>query len=300
MSSLLAKLLVIDPQNDFCDIPQNELPVIGHRSIGGLQIEVTERPALPVAGAHFDMLRLADFVKAAGERLNRIVVTLDSHPFVAIERTTFWQDAQGQEVQPFTQITASSVRQGAFSPVNSDRSEPISGKPLRAAVIDLLDRLEAAGRFTLMAWPVHCVTATWGANIHRALAEELAQWERSSSFPVRKVLKGEYPLAEHYGAFEAETPLFEVPSTRFNGDLADELRCDVLFVGGEASSHCVATSVEQLIRYRKTGEGIVLLTDCMSPVAGFEQDAKAACEQAVQAGAKLMTSSEAIAFLRRA
>lgn len=290
-----AKLLVIDPQNDFCDIPADLLPMAG-----GQPGRVTETPALAVSGAHADMLRTADFITQAGRALAGITVTLDWHPFVAIERTTFWQDADGREVAPFTPITAADVSAGKYVPVNGDRIEPLSGKPLTARVIELLGRLEAAGRYTLMVWPVHCVAGTWGANIHRSVADALAQWERGADAPVIKAHKGQYFLTEHYGAFEAETPLAEVPSTQFDTALARGLTegVDTLFVAGEASSHCVSASVDQLIGYRRTGKGIVLITDCMSPVSGFAAQADAFLARARDAGSETLTAAQALQRLR--
>lgn len=290
----LTKLLLIDPQNDFCDLPEGMLPKLG--GVNSEPLRVAHSPALAVVGANDDMLRTAGFIRAVGASLHSITVTLDSHPFVAIERTTFWLDAYGKEVAPYTKITSASVIAGQFTPIHGERIEPISGLPLTQRVIELLQLLEAAGRYTLMVWPVHCVTGTWGANIHSAVASALAEWERTSAFPVDKVHKGQYPLVEHYGVFEAETPLSDVPSTRFNAVLANQLTycVDLLFVAGQASSHCVAASVEQLLKFRRNrGEGIVLLTDCMSPVSGFEPDADAFFARAAAAGVGLMTSTEA-------
>ena len=50
-------LLIIDPQNDFCDLPESWR---GHDPVRN----VTVAPALPVAGAHADMLRLAALIDA--------------------------------------------------------------------------------------------------------------------------------------------------------------------------------------------------------------------------------------------
>lgn len=283
----MSKLLLIDPQNDFCDLPEDRLS-------GG------NRPALPVAGAHADMLRTAAFIEAAGPALQSIVVTLDTHPRVAIERTTFWVDEAGAPVAPFTSITAQQVRQGLYRPVAPELVDPgLSGLDLRSWVIERLEQLEAAGRYTLMAWPVHCVAGTWGAAIHEDVDRALLKWERSSGQVVRKAPKGEYPLAEHYGVFEAEVPLQSVASTCFNTELAAKLDGPVLYVAGEALSHCVAASVEQLLRYRQgRGDGLVLLTDCMSPVAGFEDAARAFLERSRAAGAQLMTSEQALQQLK--
>src|SRR5437868_4210227 len=101
------QLLIIDPQNDFCDVP------VGYRPVDPLT-DTAAAPALPVAGAHADMLRTAQFISAAGSWLHEITVTLDSHHQVDIAHPTFWRQggpsqalgADGGDVPPFTQITA--------------------------------------------------------------------------------------------------------------------------------------------------------------------------------------------------
>ena len=149
-------LLIIDPQNDFCDIAG---------------------AALPVPGADADLQRLARFLGHHAAAVAGITVTLDSHATVAVERTTFWLDAAGEAVAPFTFITAEQVRTAEFRP----RAENLA-----AAVLAMLDQLAAAGRPGLVVWPVHCVTGTWGHNIHSALAEALAGWELSHQRAVTK------------------------------------------------------------------------------------------------------------------
>jgi nicotinamidase-related amidase len=163
----------------------------------------------------------------------------------------------------------------------------------------MLEQLAQAGRPGLVVWPVHCVTGTWGHNIYGPLAEQLAQWEFSRQRAVRKVLKGEYPLTEHFGVFEADAPDEAIPSTQFNNGLAADLTAgvDVLFVAGEAGSHCVASSVDQLTRYLDARPGprprVVLLNDCMSPVTGFEANQQAFVQRASAWGADTMTSADA-------
>lgn len=275
-------LLIIDPQNDFCDIPASGWPA-------------GERPTLPVAGAAADMERLADFIHMAGARLSGITVTLDSHPVVAIERPTFWLTGEGAEVAPFTSIAAAQVASGEFRPRNP---------ALLETVIGLLHQLEAAGRYQLMVWPVHCVTGTWGHNIHAKVAQALSQWERQSLVQVRKVLKGEYPLVEHYGVFEAETPLADVQATQFNSELARHVchGVDRLLFAGEALSHCVRASVEQLMRFLDATNptrrpALALLSDCSSSVAGFEQAGLDFLNDFRAAGGEVLTSRQAPEWL---
>lgn len=133
------------------------------------------------------------------------------------------------------------------------------------------------------------------------------EWEVFTHGTVRKVLKGEYPWSEHYGVFEADTPLENVPGTQFNSALAANLTqgVDLLLVAGEASSHCVAASVDQLLSAIQTGRipkpdsgfEIILLRDCMSPVPGFEQAERAFFERAATAGVGFRTAQEALAAL---
>ena len=266
----MRKLLVIDPQNDFCDIAG---------------------AALPVPGASADLQRLAGFI--AAQALDGITVTLDSHPSVAVERTTFWTTPEGTAPAPFTTVGEQDLASGKLLPRNG---------ALIPQVRHMLQQLAQAGRPFLVVWPVHCVTGTWGHNIYNPLAEQLAQWEIAQQRAVHKVLKGEYPLTEHFGVFEADAPDAAVPSTQFNTALAAELTdgVDVLFVAGEAGSHCVAASVDQLIAYldrtRAPRPRIVLLGDCMSPVGGFEAQQQAFVAHACAWGAEWMSSTQAMAL----
>ena len=238
------RLLVIDPQNDFMDV---------------------EGAALPVPGAAKDMRRLAAFVDAMGGSIADLVVTLDSHASVGIERTTFWLGEDGAPVAPFTLITTADVRAGRFAPRNPAR------KP---EVLQYLDELEAASGRTLIVWPVHCVLGTWGHNIEATLAESIARWELDTGRTCDKILKGLNPMTEQYSAFRAEVPRTDDSRTGNNAALMAQLGAgdEVLVVAGEALSHCVAASGEDMLAQLDAArlQNTVFLTDCMSPVTGFE------------------------------
>ncbi len=268
----MKKLLIIDPQNDFCDIPS---------------------AALPVAGASADLQRLTAWIAQYGSQLDDITVTLDSHASVAVERTTFWQTAQGDAVSPFTFITSADLQAGKYQPRDKYKTQ---------AVAAMLEQLIGRGRPGLVVWPVHCVTATWGHNIYAELAEQLQAWEFEHQRAIVKALKGEYPLTEHFGIFEADAPVLGVASTQFNTSLAKALTdgVDVLFLAGQASSHCVASSFDQLASYlvKQTGARpkLVVLSDCMSPVGGFEAAADDFFKRAKAFGAEIMTTQAASAL----
>jgi nicotinamidase-related amidase len=237
-------LLVIDPQNDFLDVPQ---------------------AALPVPGASADMQRLADWLLQHATEVDNITVTMDSHASFSVERTTFWLDGQGKQVAPFTTITAAEVQVGAFQPRHAR---------YRDEVLRYLFALESSGQRQLVAWPVHCVVGTWGHNIHSGLATALAHWEEVAGKMCNKVIKGMHPLTEQYSAFRAEVPRTDDVRTQLNQKLMYALASGThpLLVAGEALSHCVAASVDDMMAYLPAArlQQTVLLTDCMSPVSGFE------------------------------
>lgn len=250
-------LLVIDPQNDFCDLPAQYLPA---NPVTG---EATA-PALPVSGAHADMLRLADMINRGAGGLSGISVTLDSHHRLDVAHPTFWMNADRQAVNPFTQITAADVRAGKYAPRDS------AALP---RVLSYLDTLEAAGRYTLMVWPVHCEIGSWGHNVHADVRAAYNRWEDQSLGIVNMVTKGTNPWTEHYSAIQAEVPDDDDESTQLNRGFIELLsQADQVYITGEAGSHCVKATTEHIVANYDQSKlsNLVLVTDCMSAVTGFD------------------------------
>jgi len=264
------RLLIIDPQNDFMDQPQ---------------------AALPVPGADADMRRLAAFVDVAGARIDEIVVTLDSHAGVGIERTTFWCDADGAPLPPFTAITAADLQAGRFRPRDASCTQE---------VLAYLQALEATGERTLIAWPVHCVLGSWGHNIQLPLADAINRWEVAKGRACERVVKGLNPMTEQYSAFRADVPRGDDPRTQLNTPLMARLAVgdELLVVAGEALSHCVAASGQDMMAQWNEGRlrNTVFLTDCMSPVAGFEAEGQVFVAELRTRGVRCMTAAEVAAM----
>jgi nicotinamidase-related amidase len=279
-------LLIVDPQNDFCDLPQDWWPGGGNTPAGP-----PTRPQLPVAGAHADLCRLAGFITAHGGDIDAMTMTLDSHHRVGIERPGFWRTGTGADVDPFTTISAAAVRAGEFAPRRAQ---------LQPAVLRYLDALEAAGRYSLMIWPAHCEIGTWGHNVHAAVHAACNAWEEQGVRQVGKVLKGMNPLTEHYSAVQAEVPVPSDPASYTNQALLDSLRdARRIIIAGEAGSHCVRATTEHLLRYLPPGAGrdYVLLVDCTSPVSGFEAPYREFLDAVAKQGVALHAAQEADAFL---
>jgi nicotinamidase/pyrazinamidase len=278
------QLLVIDPQNDFCDLPTAWQPI---DAITGARTA----PSLPVAGAHADMQRVATFIRSHATQLDAITVTLDSHQRIDIAHPGFWQQADGRAVGPFTPIAAAQVRAGAFAPRNPTHLP---------RTLAYLDALEARGRYTLMVWPVHCEIGSWGHGVHADVLAACGDWQLQRQRAVANVFKGTNPWTEHYSAIEAEVVDAHDPDTALNTRLLAALdTADLLLIAGEASSHCVRATTEHIVqhlpRLKKHGarpEHIVLLTDCMSPVGGFEAEHQAFLDSMRAQGVRLENSSQ--------
>ena len=272
------QLLIIDPQNDFCDLPANWQP----------RSPVTEQviaPSLPVAGAHADMQRLASWIATQGEKLGQITITLDSHQSYDIAHPAFWQQRGGSAVTPFTQITAAQVRAGDFAPRNAAE---------QARTLQYLDQLEAQGSYTLMVWPLHCEIGSWGHGVHASVLAACRRRQDLQHRAVRHVFKGMNPWTEHYSAIRAEVPDAQDPETGLNTALLNQLRASsLLVIAGEASSHCVRATTEHIVDNWGSDDfsRIVLLTDCMSPVGGFEAAHTAFLQRMHAIGVRCETST---------
>ena len=248
-------------------------------------------PALPVAGAHADMLRLAALIREGAGGISAITVTLDSHHRFDIAHPAFWTTGAGAGVAPFTAITAAQVRQGGYAPRVAS---------MRPRALAYLDALEQQGRYTLMVWPVHCEIGSWGHGVHPAVKAAYNGWEDRHRAIVQKISKGSNPWTEHYSALQAEVPDQADPATQRNTALIAVLdRADLIVIAGEAGSHCVKATSEHLADNLPSGQPgkMVLLTDCMSPVAGFEAQQQAFVADMARRGVNFATSAELLATL---
>lgn len=239
---LKVHLLVIDPQNDFCD----------------------PKGSLCVPKADEDMERVATLIERVGDRLMDIHVTLDTHHYLDVAHPSFWVDGDGNEPDPFIIITAEDVEKRKWRTKNPQMQD-------RAA--EYVKQLVANGRYPLCIWPAHCLIGTWGNNVHDNLADALLNWEKKHGY-IDYVTKGSNLYTEHYSAVLADVVDPTDPTTDLNTKLIQILEdSDMVLVAGEASSHCVANTLRDIIDNFgvDSAKKVTLLTDCMSPVPTFEQ-----------------------------
>jgi nicotinamidase/pyrazinamidase len=231
-------LLIIDPQNDFCD----------------------PAGALYVRGADDDMKRLAGLIDRLGDRIEQVHVTLDAHHRLDISHPLWWRDEAGEHPRPFTTITAAEVRAGRWRTSRAqahDRS------------LAYLEALEARGRYPHLIWPEHCLIGDRGHDVLPVLSEAVHRWERGLQ-QTHFVYKGMNPWTEHFSAVQAEVPDPDDAATQVQRDLVRAaVEADLLLIAGEARSHCVANTVRDLLAQLPDPalvRKLVLLTDAMSDV----------------------------------
>ncbi len=258
-------LLIIDPQNDFCD----------------------PAGALSVPGADEDCARLASLIRRNMAKLDSIHITMDSHHLYHVAHPIFWLDRDGNIPEPFTIITLEDIRNGKYHAAVDQ---------YRRYAEEYVATLEQTGKYNLCIWPPHCLIGTWGHNVYKPLSDALHEWELS--VPGRVVdytYKGSNVRTEHYSAIRAEVSDASDPGSRTNFALIERLKtADNIAIAGEALSHCVANTVRDLITTIPV-EKLIVLTDVSSCVTGFEHLGTEFMEEAASMGIRLMSSQEYLA-----
>lgn len=253
------QLLIIDPQNDFIDIPLE----IRKNMSGNSQAPFES--GLPVTGSWEDSLKLAQFIKQAQKAITGITVTLDTHQQYDVAHEMFWINETGQHPAPFTIITSEEIRNGKWKPIDNSVTQ---------RMIDYAEALEKQGLFPLCIWPYHCIVGTQGYGVVQPVMESLLEWERTMKTRYAPVTKGHNPYTEHYGAFFAEVVDPKDPTTTLNNRLIKRFKeADLILLTGQALSHCVNRTVTQLADNfgEENIKNLVLLEDTSSSVTGFEQ-----------------------------
>ena len=117
-------------------------------------------------------------------------------------------------------------------------------------------------------------------------------------------VKGRSPLTEHYSALGPEVvrgPHGETLGERNTGLIEHLASYDAVIVAGQAKSHCVAWTVEDLLEdVPEIASRLYLLEDCSSPVVvadavDYTEQADAAFARFADAGVHVVRSTEPLA-----
>lgn len=223
--------------------------------------------SLSVPGAVEDTRRTIEWLYRNVGQITRIVASLDTHVPLQIFYPGWWVNDRGEHPDPFTPITSENVDRGDWHPtVEEDWSR------------EYVHRLEELGKKTLLIWPYHTMIGTPGHAISPALYEAIAYHAAARAADPVFLSKGSIPKTEHYSILEPEVKVPEEPLGELNRPLLEMLSTyDLVYVAGQAKSHCVLETVTSLYRYfadRAPGKigNWRFLEDCTSSVVHPEID----------------------------
>jgi nicotinamidase-related amidase len=249
-------LLAVDVQNTFC-IPGFELFVGG--ASGSAAVD--------------DSRRLCEWIYRNLGAITGIVASLDTHHAMQIFHAIWLVDDEGNHPPPFTLVSAEDVAAGRWRP-DAAVAEALGIDPGYAArhLAHYTRRLAEGGKYDLTVWPYHAMLGGIGHALVSALEEAVFFHGVARHSRPEFHVKGDHPLTEHYSVLGPEVT--EGP----DGDpLADEdpallatLRSfDAVVVAGQAKSHCVAWTIDDLLAHdemRELAQCTYLLEDCTSPI----------------------------------
>jgi len=285
-------LLLVDVQNTFC-LPEFELFVAGRSGRGAIE----------------DSERVTAFLYRNLDAVTEVVVTLDTHTAAQIFHPLFWVDEAGEHPAPHTVIGLADVESGRWR-VNPELAPAVSPRPgfdVEAWGRYYARRLADGGKYPLVVWPYHSMVGGIGHALVSAVEEAVFFHSVARQSPTRVEVKGRNALTENYSVLRAEVleDARGTPIASPNQALVEHLLSfDRVVIAGEARSHCVAWTVEDLlaeVRTRDPGlaRKFVLLDDCSSAVvvpgiADFTDAAESAFARFAAAGMRRVASTEPV------
>ncbi|MBD2578680.1 isochorismatase [Oscillatoria sp. FACHB-1406] len=286
-------LLLIDVQNTFC-LPEFELFVAGQSGKGAIE----------------DSARLCELIYKNLGIVTEIVPTMDTHAAVQIFHPIFWINEAGEHPSPASLISLDEVEGGAW------KTNPAIAPSLTGGDVEALQnygyyyvkKLSDEGKYPLTVWPYHSMLGGIGHSLVSAVEEAIFFHSIARCSPTRFELKGNNPLTENYSVLRPEVleDAKGLLKAAKNKALIDHLlEFDAVIIAGQAKSHCVAWTIDDLLteikaREPKLAGKVYLLDDCASAVVipgivDFTEQAEASYARFAEAGMHRVNSTDAIA-----
>jgi len=284
-------LVAVDVQNSFC-IPGFELFVGGRSGRGAVD----------------DNRRLCEFIYRNLGVLTQIYPTMDTHQAMQIFHAAFWINDKGEHPAPFTLISEEDVKQGRWK-FNSALcyNLKIDEDYAQRHLLNYTKTLKEGGKYDLTIWPYHVLLGSIGQALVAAVEEAIFFHSIARYSQPNFQVKGDNPLTEHYSVFGPEVLLGPdgEPVAQKNVKFIEKLlQFDAVIIAGQAKSHCVAWTVDDLlhefkVRDEKLVEKVYLLEDCTSPVVvpgvmDYTDKANAAFQRFANAGMHVVRSTDPI------
>ena len=283
-------LLAVDVQNTFC-IPGFELFVGGRSGTGAVD----------------DNRRLCEFVYRNLGAITQIVPSLDTHHAMQVFHAVWLVDERENHPAPYTLVSAADVESGRW------RANPevaaalgIEASRLQRQLEHYTRRLATGGKYDLTVWPYHAMLGGIGHALASAVEEAFFFHGIARRSRPKFQVKGDNPLTEHYSMLGPEVtdgPDGEPLGARNTALVEKLLTFDAVVVAGQAKSHCVAWTIDDLLRDDEVRDRLAprtyLLEDCTSPVVvsgavDYTDEADAAFERYAAAGMHVIRSTDPI------
>jgi nicotinamidase-related amidase len=289
--SLRTCLVAVDVQNTFC-IPGFELFVRGRSGTGAVD----------------DNRRLCEFLYRNLDAITQVVPTLDTHQAMQVFHAIWLVDLEGRHPEPYTLVSATDVEAGRWQ-IDPAVAEALGLDPdyARRHLLHYTRALEATGKYNLTIWPYHAMLGGIGHALVAAVEEAIFFHSVARRSQADFQPKGRLPLTEHYSVLGPEVthgPDGELLAEQNSALVEKLLAFDAVVIAGQAKSHCVAWTIDDLLgstslRERGLAEKVYLLEDCTSPVVvpgsiDYTDEADAAFARFAEAGMHVVRSTEPI------
>ncbi len=285
-------LLLVDVQNTFC-VPGFELFVGGRSGTGAVD----------------DNRRLCEFIYRNLGLITQIIPTMDTHQAMQIFHAVYLVDEQGRHPDPYTLISVADIERGRW------KFDPEVGRALsidynygQRHLLSYAQQLRETGKYSLTVWPFHSMLGGIGHALVSAVEEAIFFHGIARYSQADFRVKGNNPLTEHYSVLGPEVttgPEGEAIAEKDRQLVDMLLEFDAVVIAGQAKSHCVAWTIDDLLRGvlerdHALASKVYLLEDCTSPVVvpgviDYSDEADAAFRRFADARMHVVRSTEALA-----
>ena len=285
-------LMVIDGQIDFC-VPGQPLFVGGRSGTGAVG----------------DNQRLCEFIYRNLGVITKIFATMDTHRGFAIFHPFFWVDGNKQHPTSHTVISVADVEKGRWEINPAVAPDLAKGDYalLKRFALHYVRTLAEKGKYQLTIWPHYTMLGGIGHALVPSLEEALLFHLVALASLTEFEIKGGNPLTENYSVLVPEVttgPNGEAIAQRNVDFLKKLLEYDAVVIAGQAKSHCVAWTIDDLLNWimeedRSLVEKVYLLEDCTSSVVvpgvvDFTDQADEAFRRFEDAGMHVVSSLDPI------
>ena len=284
-------LVGVDIQNTFC-IPAFELFVGGRSGSGAVD----------------DNRRLCQFIYRNLDVITQIAPTMDTHQSMQIFHSPFLVNDHGEHPAPFTLVSEEEIKEGKWK-INPQVCHNLNIDEAygQRYILHYVEKLKAGGKYDLTIWPYHAMLGGIGHALVPSFEEAVFFHSIARQCQANFQIKGDNPFTEHYSVLgpevvsDSDGKKIASKNTKFIEQL---LKFDGVLIAGQAKSHCVAWTIDDLlegisVRDESLTETVYLLQDCTSPVVvpeamDYTDEANAAFQRFADAGMHVVHSTDPI------